>query len=401
MNRREAFQGLMGFMAASPLAMAQSPQLDIPYSRERVVPLEDLVNVFEFEPICKMRLPRQNYDYIAGGVDNEWSLRHNREAFDKITFRPRMLVNTSNLDLSLTLFGDKFATPIFIAPTAGHGMAHSEGELATARAAASVQALHILSTNSTQPYEKVAQATNFPKWFQLYPGPDLEGTWERVARAKGAGFRALALTVDAPYNSHRERLLLDRAAPLRLGSINEANEIAPRRRRPDEEPPATVDRAKLYGISGSIVHTLDWSFFDELKKRWGGPVLIKGILTAEDGDLAVKHGADGVIVSNHGGRYLEYAPATIEVLPEIVGTIGGKIPVLIDSGFRRGTDVLKALALGAKAVCVGRPPLWGLGSYGEPGVKRVLELLRAELALAMGLCGKANLAAIDKSVLRM
>jgi isopentenyl diphosphate isomerase/L-lactate dehydrogenase-like FMN-dependent dehydrogenase len=401
MNRREAFQGLLGFMAASPLAMAQSPQLDIPYSRERVTPLEDLVNVFEFEPICKMRLPRQNYDYIAGGVDNEWSLRHNREAFDKITFRPRMLVNTSNLDLSLTLFGDKMASPILVAPTAGHGLANPEGELATARAAGSVQTIQILSTNSTQPYEKVAQATNFPKWFQLYPGPDLEGTWERVARAKGAGFRALALTVDAPYNSHRERLLLDRAAPLRLGSINEANEIPPRRRRPDEEPPATVDRAKLYGVTRTLVHTLDWSFFDELKKRWGGPVLIKGILTAEDGDLAVKHGADGIVVSNHGGRYLEYAPATIEVLPEIVAAVGGKIPVLIDSGFRRGTDILKALALGAKAVCVGRPPLWGLGAYGEPGVKRVLELLRAELALAMGLCGKPNLASIDRSVLRM
>jgi isopentenyl diphosphate isomerase/L-lactate dehydrogenase-like FMN-dependent dehydrogenase len=194
---------------------------------------------------------------------------------------------------------------------------------------------------------------------------------------------------------------LDRASPLRLGSINQANEIPPRRRRPDEEPPTTEDRAKLYGVTRTLVHTLDWSFFDELKKRWGGPVLIKGILTAEDGDLAVKHGADGVVVSNHGGRYLEYAPATIEVLPEIVAAVGGKIPVLIDSGFRRGTDVLKALALGAKAVCVGRPPLWGLGAYGEPGVKRVLELLRAELALAMGLCGKANLASIDKSVLRM
>jgi isopentenyl diphosphate isomerase/L-lactate dehydrogenase-like FMN-dependent dehydrogenase len=399
MNRRDAFKGLLGFLAASPLAAPQTPQLDIPYSRERVPALEDLVNVFDFEPICKMRLPRQNYDYIAGGVDNEWSLRHNREAFDKITFRPRMLVNTSALDLSLTLFGDKIAAPILIAPTGGQGLAHSEGELATARAAASVQVIQILSTNSTQPNEKVAEATNFPKWFQLYPGPDVEGTWALVARAKGAGFRALALTVDGPYNSHRERLLLDRAALQTLGAINPVEK--PRRQRPDEEPQAEEDRAKLYGVTRTLVHKLDWRFFDELKKRWGGPVLIKGILTAEDGDLAVKHGADGVVVSNHGGRYLEYAPATIEVLPEVVAAVGGKIPVLVDSGFRRGTDVLKALALGAKAVCVGRPPLWGLGSYGEPGVKRVLELLRAELALAMGLCGKPNLTAIDRSVLRM
>jgi isopentenyl diphosphate isomerase/L-lactate dehydrogenase-like FMN-dependent dehydrogenase len=149
------------------------------------------------------------------------------------------------------------------------------------------------------------------------------------------------------------------------------------------------------------MHKLDWNFFDELKKRWSGPVLIKGILTGEDGALAVKHGADGVIVSNHGARYLEYAPATIDVLPEVVEATQKKIPVLVDSGFRRGTDVLKALALGAKAVCVGRPPLWGLGAYGELGAKRVLELLRTELALAMGLCGRPNLASIDRSVVKL
>ncbi len=401
MNRREAFQGLVGLLAGSPLARTQTPQLDIPYSRERVPSLEDLVNVFDFEPVCKMRLPRQNYDYIAGGVDNEWSLRHNREAFDKITFRPRMLVNTSQMDLSLTLFGDKVSSPILMAPTAAHGLANPEGELATARAAASVEMIQILSTNASQPYEKVAEATNFPKWFQLYPGPDIEGTWERVARAKAAGFKALALTVDAPYNSHRERLLLDRAQGANLSGISAANTRTRRQRPEEEQQPAPVDPTKRYGVTHTLVNSLDWSFFDQLKKRWGGPVLVKGILTGEDADLAVKHGADGVVVSNHGGRYLEYAPATIEVLPEVVSAVGGKIPVLIDSGFRRGTDILKALALGAKAVCVGRPPLWGLGAYGEPGAKRVLEMLRTELALAMGLCGKVNLAAIDRSVLRL
>lgn len=393
MNRREALQGFLGFLAGSPLLRGQR---DLPYSDHLVPGLEELVNVFEFEPICKMRLPRQNYDFIAGGVDNEWSLRHNRDAFDKIMFRPRMLVNASNLDLSLTLFGDKVSCPILVAPTAGHGLATPEGELATARAAASVETIQILSTNSSQPLEKVAAATSFPKWFQLYPGPDLEGTWERVQRAKDSGFKTIVLTVDAGYSSHRERLLRNRVR----AQVPSGTSTTPqaRRRRDESEPPS---RPSVYGLGTTLVHRLDWSFFDDLKKRAGLPVLIKGILTAEDAELAVKHGADGIVVSNHGARYLEYAPATIEVLPEIVAVVNRKMPVLIDSGFRRGTDVLKALALGATAVCVGRPPLWGLGAFGEAGAKRVLELLRTELALAMGLCGKANLAQIDRTLLRM
>ena len=394
MNRREAIKGYFGLLAGSPLLRAQQ---DLPNSTGLVPGLEELVNVFEFEPICRLRLPRQNYDFIAGGVDSEWSLRHNREAFDKIMFRPRMLVDTSNLDLSLTLFGDKISCPILVAPTAGHGLATPEGELATARAAAAVETIQILSTNSSQPLEKVAAATKFPKWFQLYPGPDLEGTWERVQRAKDSGFKTIVVTVDAGYSSHRERLLRNR---VRAQVPSGASTQQARRRREEGEAEAPT-RASVYGLNTTLVHKLNWNFFDELKKRAGLPVLIKGILTGEDAELAVKHGADGVVVSNHGARYLEYAPATIEVLPEIVSAVNKKIPVLIDSGFRRGTDVLKALALGATAVCVGRPPLWGLGAFGEAGAKRVLELLRTELALAMGLAGKANLSKIDRSLLRM
>jgi isopentenyl diphosphate isomerase/L-lactate dehydrogenase-like FMN-dependent dehydrogenase len=391
MTRREAIRGFSAFLAASPFARAQ---LDLPYAAERVPPLDDLVNVFEFEPLCKARVPRQAYDFVAGGVDNEWSLRHNREAFDRITFRPRMFVNASEMDLSLTLFGDRIAFPVLIAPTAGHGLLNPEGELATARAAARVKTVHVLSTNSTQPVEKVAGASDFPKWFQLYPGPDLEGTWERVDRALGAGFRTIMLTVDAGYSSHRERLLRNRLAAQVPPGV-----ASPQTRRRREDDPAV--KPQPYGLGTTLMHRLDWSFFDDLKKRAKVPVTIKGILTAEDAELAVKHGADGVVVSNHGGRYLEYAPATIEVLPEIVAAVGGKIPIIVDSGFRRGTDILKALAIGAKAVMVGRPPLWGLGSYGEAGVARVMELLRTELALAMGLCGKPNLAAIDSSAVRI
>jgi len=398
MTRREAFQRLLAFTAGSPLAKAQ---LDLPDPRDRMPALDDLVNVFEFEPLCKARLPKQVYDYIAGGVDNEWSLRNNRRAFDRITFRPRMLVNASNLDLSLTLFGTKISCPILIAPTAGHNQANPEGEIATARGAAGIETILILSTNSSQPYEKVWESTAFPKWFQLYPGPDIDGTWERLARVKGAGYQVLVLTVDAGYNSHRERMLRNRIRAQVPPGVPSPQSGRPARRQREEDKPAEMSRPQFYGLTTTLMHQLDWTFFDELKKRWGGPVLIKGILTAEDAALAAQHGADGIVVSNHGARYLDYAPATIDVLPEIVEAAGARFPILIDGGFRRGTDILKALALGATAVCVGRPPLWGLGAFGELGVRRVLELLRTELALAMGLCGKANLAAIDKSIVRV
>jgi isopentenyl diphosphate isomerase/L-lactate dehydrogenase-like FMN-dependent dehydrogenase len=392
MTRREAFRGLAGFLAGSPLARSQR---DLRDTGERIPSLEELVNVFEFEPVCKARIPKQNYDFIAGGVDNEWSLRNNRGAFDRITFRPRMLVNASNLDLSLELFGTRVSFPVLIAPTSAHSLAHPEAELATARAAASVETIHILSAASSQPLEKVAEATRFPKWFQLYPGPDLDGTWERIERARSAGYGVLTLTVDAPYSSHRERLLRNRVSGQVPSGATSGGLAGRRRVRPDETP---TSRASYYSLGTQLIHQLDWGFFDELKKRWNGPVLIKGILAPDDAVLSIKHGADGIVVSNHGARYLEYAPATIEVLPEIVRVVNQRIPVLIDSGFRRGTDVLKALAIGATAVCVGRPPLWGLGAYGEAGCRRVLELLRTELALAMGLCGKANLRQLERSL---
>ncbi len=397
-RRRQALRSLAGFFAGSPLLRGQ---LDLTDARERVPALDELVNVFEFEPVCKARVLKTSYDYVAGGTDDEWSLRHNREAFEKIIFRPRMLVNTSNLDLSTTLFGSKIDFPILIAPTAGHGQLTPDGELATARAAASMQTIMVLSTNSSQPYEKVAAATEFPKWFQLYAGPDMDGTWERVERAKSSGFKAIALTVDGPYQPHRERMLRNRIRTSTPPGVSAPQMGRPaRRQREGEETKAAVSPAERYGLTTTLIHQLDWNFYDELRKRAGMPVLIKGILTAEDTALAVKHGADGVVISNHGARYLDYAPATIEVLAECVDA-AGRMPVLVDSGFRRGTDILKALAIGAKAVLVGRPPLWGLGAYGEPGAKRVLELLRTELALAMGLCGKASLAALDRKLLRM
>ena len=392
MNRREAFRNLALFFAGSPLVKAQ--QLDLPYTPERLPSIDELVNVFEFEPLCRYRIPKNAYDYIAGGVDAEWTLRRNREAFDRITFRPRMLTGVSNVDLSIELWGRKAEMPIFIAPTAAHQLAHPEGELATVRAAAEVRSVLVVSSASSYPIEKISAAAGEPPWFQLYAEPDLDGARERVGRAVGAGCKVIFFTVDGPFNSHRERLLRNRIAEqVPPGGARPQ----PQRRRRSEEP---KEPSAPYRLQPRFTAQLDWKFLDTLSSWAKLPIVVKGILTAEDARLAVQHGAAGIVVSNHGGRYLEFAPATIEVLPEIVDAVGGKIPVLIDSGFRRGTDVLKGLALGAKAVLVGRPPLWGLGAYGQAGVKRVMELLQAELALALALAGRPNLQSIDPSLVR-
>ncbi len=391
LTRRRAFRRLAGFLAASPLARAQQ---EIPYSPDRIPPLDDLVNLMEFEPVCRARILKANYDFIAGGVDNEWTLRRNRDAFDRITLRPRMLVDATRMDLATTLFGDKVGSPILIAPMAAHQIAHPEGEAATARGAEAQKNILILSSVASLPMETVAKASSFPKWWQLYARFDVEETHERVLRAADNGYKAICFTVDAPYDSHRERLLRNRVA------TQVPPGLAPGTRRvrpPEGQPPLPYP----YRLHGQLVAHLDWSFVNKLNSWVKLPVLVKGILTAEDAELAIQHGAAGIVVSNHGGRYLEYAPSTIEVLPEIVQAVSGRVPVLVDSGFRRGTDVLKALAMGAKAVCIGRPALWGLGAYGEAGVRKVLELLETELALAMGLCGKANLAAVDKSLVRI
>lgn len=387
MNRRDAFRSLLVWMAGSPLLRAQK---EIVYTPDRMPPIDDLVNVMEFEPVAKSKLPRTNYDFIAGGVDDEWTLRRNREAFQWIMLRPRMLVDVSKLDLSITLFGQKIEMPILVAPTGVHQQAHPDGELATARAAGTVKTIMAVSSNSSYTIDKIGEAATGPIWFQLYPGPDLPGTRERVERALAAGAKAIAVTVDTPYSSHRERLLRDRVA----GEVPPSGPSAARRRT----APAA---SQPYRLNQRFTAQLTWSFLDELRSYAKVPVLVKGILTPEDARLAIDHGAAGVIVSNHGARYLDTVPATIEVLPGIVDAVAGKIPVFVDGGFRRGTDILKALAIGAKAVLVGRPPLWGLGAYGQAGVVRVLELLQTELALAMGLSGRPNLASIDRSLVEI
>ena len=382
MTRREALSSLLLFLAESPLWSAQAEGGDAGPS------LEDMINVFDFDPVCKAKTTKAGYEYVSGGSWDEWTLRRNREEFGRITFRPRFLREVDQLDLSFTLFGKQLPSPIFVAPTGTHNVVHPEGELATARGAGAANTLMVVSSSSSFPIEKIRGAATGPLWFQLYTASDVAATRERVQRAIDIGCEAVCFTIDAPYAAPRERDFRNR--------LDRSSAQQPARASRRGGPPP-----RPYGLEPRLLAFLNWAFFDQLRGWVKTPLLVKGILTPEDALLAAQHGADGVVVSNHGGRYLDGAPATIEVLPGIVEALGGKIPVLIDSGFRRGTDVLKALAVGAKAVLVGRAPLWGLGAFGESGVTRVLEILQKELAWAMALSGRSNIASIDRSLIRI
>ena len=383
LSRRRALRGIAGFLAASPLRAQQDPFRD----HSRAPGLDEMLSAFDFEPVAYAKVPRAAYDYTALGVEGEFTLRRNREAFEWVDIVPRAVADVSRIATSTEILGLKMDFPILIAPTAGHAQLHPDGELATHRGATAARTPLIVSTVASFPIDKIAAAAGGPLWFQLYASESEDRNRELVENAQAAGCRAIALTVDVQYTSHRERMLHDRnlaAAPPTIRSSQ---------RRGAQPPP------NPYGINGQTPF-LDWGILDQLRKFAKVPLLLKGILTAEDAKLAVERGLHGIIVSNHGGRYLDYAPSTLEVLPEIVDAVKGRIPVLIDSGFRRGSDIFKALALGANAVCLGRVPRWGLAAYGAPGVQRVLEILQAELVTAMAQAGRPTLASIDRSAVR-
>lgn len=378
MNRRDAIRQFAVFLAGSPLAAAQDASAGP----------KDMVNVFDFEPLFKAKVDKATRDYVTGGSWDEWTLQRNRDAFKRIMLRPRFFAEVDKLDVSTTVLGQKLNMPIVVAPTGTHSLVHAEGEVATVRGAGAAGAAMCISTSSSFPIEKIAAAATNPIWFQLYTGPSLEATREKVEKAVGLGCKMVLVTADGPYQPPREKDIRNRLE-------ENAMRKSVRRQR------GHANEAGSYGLPVRFQAKLNWRFLDDLCSYAKVPVLVKGVLTAEDAVLAVQHGAAGVVVSNHGGRYLDGAPSTIEVLPEIVEAIGGRGVVLIDGGFRRGTDVLKALAIGAKAVLVGRPPLWGLGAFGSDGVQRVMELLRNELAWAMGLAGRASIGAIDRSLVRI
>lgn len=358
--------------------------------------LVPLVNVFDYEELARQKLSQPFYDYIAGGADDEVTLRRNRETFERIELRPRALVDVSKVDLSTRVLGEEVQLPILIAPVAVQRLAHPDGELATARATAGAGTIMALSTMASATVEEVATAGDGPKWFQLYVHPDRNVSKRMVQRAEAAGYKAICLTVDVPRLGRRERDFRNRFDyPPDVAHRNYIGEV--------EIPPLSVQagQSALTASADVLIDpSLTWNVIDWLHSFTGLPLLVKGIMTAEDACLAVEHGVAGIVVSNHGGRQLDGAPATIDVLPEIVAAVEGRCEVLLDSGIRRGTDVLKSLALGATAVLIGRAFMWGLAVGGEEGVTRVLAMLRTELELAMALCGCRSMAEVTRNVVR-
>ena len=383
-SRRNALRGLAGFLAGSPRLGAQQ---DTFRDHSRVPGINELVTAFDFEPVAYAKVPREAYDYTALGVEGEFTLRRNREAFDWVDIIPRAIADVSSVNTSTEILGVRMDSPIMIAPTAGHAQLHPEGELATHRGATAARTPMIVSTVASFPIDKIGAAADGPMWFQLYAADTEDKNRELVETAVAAGCRAIALTVDVQYTSHRERVLHDRNLGAASVAVNRS------RTRRGTQPPSP------YSINGQTPY-VDWRLIDQLRGFTKVPLLLKGILTAEDALLAVERGIDAIVVSNHGGRYLDYAPSSLEVLPEIVDAVKGRMPVLVDSGFRRGSDIFKALALGARAVCLGRVPRWGLGAYGAPGVQRVLEILQNELVAAMAQAGRPTLDSIDRTAVR-
>jgi isopentenyl diphosphate isomerase/L-lactate dehydrogenase-like FMN-dependent dehydrogenase len=334
------------------------------------------INIREYEALAQSRLDANAWGYYYGGSDDEVTLRANRTAFERIRLRPRVLVDVSTCDLHTFVLGTPLHMPILIAPTGLHGPAHAEGECETARGAGLAHTLMVVSTSSTRTIEDVAKAAIGPLWYQLY-WYNYANAESMIRRAVAAGYRAIVLTVDSPRWGNKERAR-NFSLPAHLREANFGGEDV-------KEEQAS----------------LTWNIVPWLRSMTSLPIVLKGILTEEDALLAVEHGVDGIVVSNHGGRQLDSVPASIEALPEIVAAVAGRCEVYLDGGIRRGTDILKALSLGARAVLVGRPVLYGLAVNGAEGVAHVLEILRSELELAMVLAGCPDIKSISRSLVKV
>jgi 4-hydroxymandelate oxidase len=364
---------------ASNVAGAQS--LD---ARGCDVEPNDVLSLPEFEEHARRCMPSMAYEFLSSGAADENTLRWNHEAYDRIRLRPRVLQDVTSLDTTVSLLGRKHEFPILLAPTAYHRAIHPEGEIATAKGAGATGTTWVISSATTTTLEEIAHAATAPLWFQLYVQPDKEVTKDLVQRAESVGCQALCLTVDTPVQGARDRQTRARFA------------LPPGVTAPYMTQLGDGTRAINDTRRGVVV---TWKDVEWLRSISRVPMLLKGILTAEDAERAVAAGVSGIIVSNHGARNLDTVPATIDALPEVVERVGGRIPVLVDGGVRRGTDVLKAVALGADAVLIGRPYCYGLAVGGAAGVQRVIEILRTELQMAMQLMGRRSLKEIDRAAL--
>jgi 4-hydroxymandelate oxidase len=381
-GRREFF----AFLAASPLAAAAELREDVIQSPK------DAMNVFDFETAARRKLPPAHFGYIATGVDDDATLQANRDGFRRFQIRSRRLIDVSKIDTSIRLLGADWKTPIALAPAGSQRAFHPEGEVAAARAAGSRGLLQILSNQTTSSVEDVTKAREGPVWFQLYASSEWNVSRAMVKRAEAAGCPVLVLTVDQIAGRNTETLRKFERQDTRQCSVcHDRSSLA-----------SGVTRKPMwqgFDLKGvrSQPPNVTWDYVKRLRDATSMKLVIKGIVTREDTELAVQHGADGVVCSNHGGRAEETGRSSIETLPEILEGAAGRIPVLVDGGFRRGTDVFKALALGASGICIGRPYLWGLAAFGQEGVEAVLDILTRELQIIMRYAGTTSVAKITRS----
>ena len=348
------------------------------------------LTVFDFEETARRKVQAGHWAYMASGTDDDATLLANREGFRQLQLRPRRLRDATKVDMRTDLFGTTYASPIFACPTGGQGSFHQDGEVAVARATKARNTMQMLSTSTGMPIEDIVKARGQPVWLQLYAPSNWDACVQLLKRVEASGTSVIALTVDNTTGRFSETYLRNR--PKDLAQCEACHKGGPEasRHRP------MTDGIDMRG-GRRIDPAMDWKFVARLRDYWKGKFIIKGIDTHEDAKLCLEHGLDGILVSNHGGRSTETGRGTIEALPEVVAAVGNKIPVYLDGGVRRGTDIFKALALGAKGVGIGRPQLWGLGAFGQAGVERVLEILQAELKLVMGNCGTEKIADINRS----
>jgi L-lactate dehydrogenase (cytochrome) len=374
-------------------------------SLSRCYDIDDLAN------LARKRLPAGAAAYLDGGGEDEWTLRRNREAFGEVELLPRILRDVSQVKTATTVLGTAMPMPVVLSPVGAPRMFHHEGELAVARAASQAGLTYGVSTLATQSLEAIADAANSsPLWFQLYLWGDRSVAKDLLARAKAAGYRALLLSADTTVRSERDRELhrgIELPSPeLTLRTVLDGarhpawswhflTSSAPGFPNLSMHGPTSRQQMKQM-FDG----TVSWADLDWLRDVWDGPIAVKGVLRPDDAARAADHGADAVIVSNHGGRQMDHLPATLEMLPDVVDAVGDRIEVLVDSGFRRGVDIVSALALGARAVLIGRAHLYGLAAAGEAGVRHAIDILGQELRMSMALCGASTLGDLDRGLIR-
>jgi 4-hydroxymandelate oxidase len=410
-NRAASRRRFLQYLAASPLfasgafsadgAEAPSrlpdPMIWVPRGTELIDSPKAAINVFDFEPVARKNVPPAHFGYMASGLDDEVTLRANREGFLKFQLLPHRLNDVSKVDTSIELFGTRYDSPIFVCPTGGNQFFHEDGEIAVAKAARAGNHLQILSTSSNFSVEDVTKARGAPVWFQLYASPRWEVAQALIKKADAAGCPVLAVTVDRIAGRNQETLFrMMRTDTRECSGCHDRASFATRMVRRHN-----YDGIDLSGITGGgEASNLSWETVKRMRDVTRMKIVLKGIVTAGDAELAVQNGIDGILVSNHGGRGEDNGRSTIDALPEIIAAVKGRIPVIVDSGFRRGTDAVKALAMGAQAVGIGRPYLWGLGAFGQEGVERVLEIVRTETRAAMQQCGVRAVKELDPSFVR-